>query len=117
MTPQSTNDYRPRIADSELQESLDASAAVLIEGPRACGKTATARKAAVSEVFFDADSSRAAASLDPEQVLRGATPRLLDEWQLVPEIWNHVRRAAEHSVSINTHRPSRAPHLGVAASR
>ena len=88
--------YLPRLADVELEEQLGASAAVLIEGPRACGKTATAREAAASEVFLDADANaRQAALLDPETVLKGDTPRLLDEWQVAPEIWNHVRRAAD----------------------
>ena len=88
--------YRPRLADTELRDRLGAAAAVLIEGPKASGKTATARQAARSEVFFDLDSvARQAASLDPQLVIAGAAPRLLDEWQLVPDIWNHVRRAAD----------------------
>ena len=88
--------YRPRMADAELQDRLAASAAVLIEGPKACGKTATARQAAGSEVFFDADANaRQAASIDPQLVLAGAAPRLLDEWQVVADIWNHVRRAVD----------------------
>ena len=88
--------YRPRIADAELRERLAAAAAVLIEGPKACGKTSTARERAASEVFLDVNASaRQAAAVDPEIVLKGDAPRLLDEWQVAPEIWNHVRRAAD----------------------
>ena len=91
-----TRAYYPRLADAELSDRLGAVAAVLIEGPKACGKTATAREVAASEVFFDVDhSARQAASIDPRMVLEGDTPRLLDEWQVVPEIWNHVRRTAD----------------------
>jgi predicted AAA+ superfamily ATPase len=69
---------------------------VLIEGPRACGKTSTAGQVAASEVRLDVDSTaRAAAALDPNLVLEGPTPRLIDEWQLEPAIWNHVRRMVD----------------------
>jgi predicted AAA+ superfamily ATPase len=68
----------------------------VIEGPRACGKTATARQIAVSEVLLDIDTNaRAAIEVDPALVLDGPTPRLLDEWQIEPAIWNHVRRAID----------------------
>lgn len=88
--------YRPRIADSELEDRLQATGAVAIEGPKACGKTATARQIAASEVLLDVDAgARAAAAVDPALVLEGATPRLIDEWQLEPAIWNHVRRAID----------------------
>ena len=90
------NDYLSRTADGELDERLTRAAAVLIEGPKACGKTWTARRAAKSEVFLDTDeAARRSVVLDPEIVLRGEAPRLLDEWQVAPEIWNHVRRAAD----------------------
>ncbi len=88
--------YRPRLADGELSERLKAASAVLIEGPKACGKTATARQIAGSEVYLDADqNARQAAEIDPQTLLRGDAPRLLDEWQLVPGIWNHVRHACD----------------------
>ncbi|HEV7938273.1 MAG TPA: DUF4143 domain-containing protein [Solirubrobacteraceae bacterium] len=88
--------YQPRIVDQELQGSLTATGAVAIEGPKACGKTATARQIAASEVLLDIDvNAREAAALDPALVLDGATPRLIDEWQLEPAIWNHVRRAID----------------------
>ncbi len=88
--------YRPRIADSELAARLAATGAVVVEGPKACGKTATARQVAASEVLLDVDANaRAAAAIDPALVLDGATPRLIDEWQIEPAIWNHIRRAVD----------------------
>ena len=88
--------YLPRIVDTELHERLTRAGAVVIEGPRACGKTETARQAAASEVLLDIDTSmREAASIAPELVLAGPTPRLLDEWQLEPSLWNHVRRTID----------------------
>jgi hypothetical protein len=88
--------YRPRIVDSELDAALASAGAVLVEGPKACGKTETARQAARSEVLLDVDPrARLAASVDPGLVLEGPEPRLIDEWQREPEIWNHVRRAVD----------------------
>jgi uncharacterized protein len=89
--------YHARIVDQELAEQLRAIGAVLIEGPRACGKTETARQVAASEVRLDTDeSARQAAAVDPSLVLDGAPPRLIDEWQVEPAIWNHVRRAVDN---------------------
>ncbi len=69
---------------------------VAVEGPKACGKTATARRIAASEVLLDTDvRAHQAAAREPALVLDGATPRLIDEWQLEPAIWNHVRRAID----------------------
>jgi len=88
--------YQSRIVDAELVSRLEATGAVVIEGPKACGKTATARRIAASEALLDVDSeARRAAAVDPGLVLGGATPRLIDEWQLEPAIWNHVRRAVD----------------------
>jgi predicted AAA+ superfamily ATPase len=88
--------YQPRIVDSELTTSLAAFGGVVIEGPKACGKTATARQRAASEVLLDIDSAaRAAAAVEPSLVLDGPTPRLIDEWQVEPAIWNHVRRRVD----------------------
>lgn len=88
--------YRPRIVDLELADRLAASGAVLIEGARAVGKTATARQAASSEVLLDVDeSARIAADVEPALVLEGATPRLIDEWQIAPSLWNQVRRTVD----------------------
>jgi predicted AAA+ superfamily ATPase len=89
-------DYRPRIVDSELDRRLSAAGAVVIEGPKACGKTATARNLAASEVLLDIDANaRQALAIDPRLVLDGDTPRLIDEWQVEPTIWNHIRRMVD----------------------
>jgi hypothetical protein len=72
-------DYTARFADVELQTRLSSAGAVVIEGAKAVGKTATAQRQAVSVVFLDTDlNARTAAELDPSLVLQGATPRLID---------------------------------------
>ena len=88
--------YLPRIVDRELTTRLAASGGVVIEGPKACGKTVTARQKAASEVLLDVDeAARRAVAIDPSLVLDGPTPRLIDEWQVEPAIWNHLRRAID----------------------
>lgn len=65
-------------------------------GPKACGKTETARRIAASEVLLDIDqNARQAMAIDPMLVLAGEVPRLVDEWQLEPEIWNYIRRVVD----------------------
>ena len=89
-------DYRPRIADGELASLLAAAGAVVIEGPRMCGKTTTARQVAASEILMDVDPGVPnAMAVDPRLLLEGHPPRLIDEWQVHPAIWNHVRRAVD----------------------
>jgi predicted AAA+ superfamily ATPase len=91
--------YNPRLVDLELAKRLQRSGAVLIEGPKACGKTETARQLAASEVRLDVDpGARAAVGVDPDLVLTGDAPRLIDEWQVEPAIWNHIRRAVDDRV-------------------
>lgn len=88
--------YRKRVVEAELARRLASTGAVVIEGPKACGKTATARQAAASEVLLDVDAAaRQAIAVDPALVLVGKTPRLIDEWQAAPAIWNHIRRAVD----------------------
>lgn len=88
--------YLPRAVDAEVAAGLRAMPAVVLEGPRACGKTSTGREHAHSEVMFGADpSARTAAEVEPAELLAGPEPRLLDEWQLVPAIWNQVRAACD----------------------
>jgi predicted AAA+ superfamily ATPase len=88
--------YKPRIADKELAGKLATMGAVVIEGPKACGKTETARRVAGSEVLLDIDANaRQAIAIDPNLVLSGETPRLIDEWQLEPVVWNHIRRMVD----------------------
>ncbi len=84
--------YRSRFADAELATRLRATGAVLIEGPRGCGKTQTALRAAKSAVRLDRDiAARRAGELNPALLLEGLRPRLIDEWQLVADVWNEVR--------------------------
>lgn len=90
--------YTPRVVDDELLSRLAAMGAVVIEGPKFCGKTATARQVAKSEVLLDLDvDARQAAAIDPTLILDGPSPRLFDEWQVEPGIWNAVRRAVDDS--------------------
>ena len=88
--------YQPRVADREIVARLAAAGGIVVEGPKATGKTATARQHVASEVLLDVDkAAREAIGFDPKLVLDGPTPRLIDEWQVAPEIWNHVRRAID----------------------
>jgi predicted AAA+ superfamily ATPase len=88
--------YHPRTVDSQLASLLNAVGAVVLEGPKASGKTRTALQVAKSVVRLDVDpNARRAVAIDPSLILEGETPRLIDEWQLEPEIWNHVRRAVD----------------------
>ncbi|MDP2350642.1 MAG: DUF4143 domain-containing protein [Chloroflexota bacterium] len=88
-------EYRPRVLDGLLAASLEAVGAVVIEGPKASGKTETARRAAASEVRVDTIDARQAFAIAPELLLGGAVPRLLDEWQAEPDLWNYVRHAVD----------------------
>ncbi len=89
-------DYLPRVVDNEVAEALASAPAVLIEGPRGCGKTSTGRRFAASEVVLDgSEAVRIAAEVDPHSLLDGPEPRLLDEWQLVRGIWNPMRHACD----------------------
>lgn len=88
--------YHPRIADQMLREALSYRAAVLLEGARYVGKTETARQIANSEVLLDVDEgARMSARVNPEAVLNDEPPLLIDEWQFVPDLWNHVRRECD----------------------
>lgn len=88
--------YRRRVTEAAAARALAAMPAVVIEGPKGCGKTWTGRSFARSEVLFDRDvNARRSASVSPGLVLEGPEPRLLDEWQLAPEVWNQVRHAGD----------------------
>lgn len=90
--------YRARIADAELQACLASAGAVVIEGPKACGKTRMAQQVSASNVLLDVDAAaRQALAVDPELVLAGPRPRLLDEWQVEPSLWNLVRRSVDQA--------------------
>ncbi len=88
--------YTARVTDAAVAAALGAMPTVVIEGPRGCGKTWTGRRFALSEVLFDRDlNARRSVSVAPSLALDGPEPRLLDEWQLAPEIWNQVRHASD----------------------
>ena len=88
--------YRPRIADRLLAEALRVAPAVLVEGPRACGKTWTGGNAARSAVLIDAEESTSLTSAMARRLLlEGERPRLIDEYHLSPGIWNPMRRACD----------------------
>ncbi|MBR5984580.1 MAG: ATP-binding protein [Bacteroidales bacterium] len=94
------SDYRSRIADKLLQYKLEAIGAVLIEGPKACGKTTTAEQQAGSILYMDdpehIDQNLQLAQTNIKQLLQGTTPRLIDEWQLVPQLWDAIRFEVDH---------------------
>ena len=97
---ENTFNYRKRIADILLEEKLEAMAAVLIEGPKACGKTTTAEQQAKSVLYMDDPANirqnLQMAETNIKRLLQGATPRLIDEWQIAPQIWDAVRFEADH---------------------
>ena len=87
--------YKSRIADKLLLEQLEAAGAVLIQGPKWCGKTTTAAQAAKSVLYMDwpreIEKNLFLAEENPEALLDGETPRLIDEWQLAPQLWDAAR--------------------------
>jgi predicted AAA+ superfamily ATPase len=88
--------YLPRVADGELAARMSSAGAVLIEGPKACGKTATATQVASSVVRLDIDAgARALVGAAPEVLFDQRTPILFDEWQIEPTLWDLVRREVD----------------------
>lgn len=87
--------YKPRIADELLARELEGMGAVLIKGPKWCGKTTTAEQMAESVIYIDepenVDQNIRASEINPSQLLDGKTPRLIDEWQIAPKLWDAVR--------------------------
>jgi predicted AAA+ superfamily ATPase len=87
--------YLQRMVDGLLTELLESSGAVLIEGPNWCGKTTTATQQAASILRLQNPDTReaymATAKTKPSLLLRGETPRLIDEWQIIPQLWDAVR--------------------------
>ena len=92
--------YRPRVADAILEEKLAGKGAVLIEGAKWCGKTTTAEQVARSVLYLgDKDRQKqnlAMADFKPSRLLDGLKPRLLDEWQIAPKLWDAVRFSVDH---------------------
>lgn len=84
--------YLPRLADARLEDALRRKGGVLVRGPKGCGKTATSLQQAASVLHVDADPLVIMAmGRDPAGLLEGDTPRLIDEWQYQPELWNLAR--------------------------
>ena len=92
--------YRNRIADDILKRKLEGKGAVVIEGPKWCGKTTTAEQIAKSVLYMDDPSNKAQnitiSETNPKQLLRGKTPRLIDEWQIAPKLWDTIRFEVDH---------------------
>ncbi|GHT24096.1 ATPase [Bacteroidia bacterium] len=89
--------YRNRYVEDELGSRLKRAGAVLIRGPKGCGKTETARYFAKSETVIDASpNTKNIMTLDPKLLLAGDTPHLLDEWQEQPDLWNYVRHEVDN---------------------
>lgn len=93
-------EYKQRIADALLADKLEAMGAVLIEGPKACGKTTTAEQMAKSILYMDDPDSikqnLQIADTNIKMLLVGETPRLIDEWQLAPQLWDAIRFEVDH---------------------
>lgn len=87
--------YKPRIADQLLERQLEAAGVVLIQGPKWCGKTTTAEHHARSKLYLDdprtIQSNLLLADTDPAVLFQGDSPRLIDEWQLAPKLWDAAR--------------------------
>lgn len=87
--------YRKRIADEILARKLEGKGAVLIEGPKWCGKTTTAEQIAASILYMDEPEKKeqniTMSELNPKRLLKGAAPRLIDEWQIAPKLWDAIR--------------------------
>lgn len=92
--------YRRRIADDLIKDKLEAMGAILIEGPKACGKTTTAEQHANSVIYMDdprkKEQYRQMAETNIDLLLEGATPRLIDEWQNTPQFWDAIRFEVDH---------------------
>lgn len=92
--------YKPRITDSLIERKLRGKGALLIEGPKWCGKTTTAEQFSKSILYMskpeDVSSNLMMADINPSKLLEGETPRLIDEWQIAPKIWDAVRFEVDH---------------------
>ena len=92
--------YRNRIADAILKRKLEGKGAVLIEGPKWCGKTTTAEQIASSVLYMDdperKEQNMAMSEMNPKRLLQGKAPRLIDEWQLAPKLWDAIRFEVDH---------------------
>ncbi len=96
--------YRQRIADRLLVRKLAGKGAVLLEGAKWCGKTTTAEQIAKSVLYMSepgkTDQNKQLAKINPSMLLRGDKPRLIDEWQVAPVLWDSIRFEADHSAGL-----------------
>jgi predicted AAA+ superfamily ATPase len=84
--------YKKRIVENQISKVLEFAGAVVVEGAKACGKTSTTERIANSAVYLDRDKRLLrAAEDDPGIALKGRSPHLIDEWQLLPDVWNLIR--------------------------
>ena len=94
-------EYKKRIADSILADKLSYMGAVLVRGPKWCGKTTTCEQIAKSAIYMDDPElmaqNRDYAAINVKDLLRGSSPRLIDEWQLAPQFWDAVRFEVDHA--------------------
>lgn len=92
--------YKPRITDILIERKLRGKGALLIEGPKWCGKTTTAEQFSKSILYMskpeDVSSNLIMADINPSKLLEGETPRLIDEWQIAPKLWDAVRFEVDH---------------------
>ena len=87
--------YRPRIVDQQIERYMRIFGAVEIAGTKWCGKTWSARQHAASITYVDRGNNLMAAQSDPSLMLLGERPHVIDEWQLVPPIWDEVRHKVD----------------------
>ena len=96
--------YKKRIADGVLQKKLNSSGAVLVEGPKWCGKTTTSEQHAKSVTYvsdpMNLNKNLILAEMNINALIEGEKPQLLDEWQVIPQLWDAVRFAVDHSKGI-----------------
>ena len=93
--------YKPRVVDQLLKHRLKGKGAIVIEGPKWCGKTTTAEQIAKSVIYVNSpeeiDYYRQLVKISPKEILKGEKPLLLDEWQNIPSIWDSIRFEIDHT--------------------
>ncbi len=88
-------DYKERLIDKKINRYLETFGAILIEGPKWCGKTWTALNHAESAVYVTETSAKRLALINPKNIFKDKRPQLIDEWQIVPSIWDSVRHECD----------------------
>lgn len=93
-------DYRSRVVDEILKKKLKGKGAVLIQGPKWCGKTTTAEQIAKSILYMtkpdEKNQNLTLVDINPSLLLQGEVPRLIDEWQVAPKLWDAIRYEVDH---------------------